>query len=65
MTQEAAPKMQCHCIFLQYFKTLLSVSYSYSYRLKVLWGAGGNQASASASMTIEFMRSQAGIEKMP
>ena len=59
VSHEAALKMQCHCIFCQYFITLLS--FYYSYRLTVLWGADGSDGTVA----MEFGRSQAGTEKMP
>ena len=49
VSHEAALKMQCHYIFCQYFITLLS--FYYSYRLTVLWGADGNRASAGTNAT--------------
>ena len=61
-------------VFFANIKTLLS--FSYSYRLTVLWGVDGNRARAGANMTapIQHWRShiimvvrgsQAGIKKMP
>ena len=71
--REAARKMHCHCgIFCQYFKTLLS--FSYSYRLTVLLGrtaigqvlARTRRCQYSAdTVAMEVGGAQAGIEKMP
>ena len=54
VSHEAALKMQCHYIFCQYFITLLS--FYYSYRLTVLWGADGNRASAGTNATVPIQR---------